>query len=176
MLSHLAATGNSRIKRPDGVVLAPSERHITSIPSHLAVCQPASIESKDEFRLRKQAHTNFTDRRQDAAEAKKRLLEKFKSAPKADDPEMAAKRAEREAMAKAREERRAERERLKLEERERKAAEAAAEAEAAHAAANAEAIAREAEEKSRIERAVADAAAMKAKRDQRYAARKARQR
>ena len=126
--------------------------------------------------MRNQANKNFNDRRQDAAEAKKKLLEKFKKAPKADDPEMIAKRAEREAIAKAREERRAERERLKIEEQERKAAEAAAAAEAAHALANAEAIAREAEEKERIARAVADAAEMKAKRDERYAARKARQR
>ena len=126
--------------------------------------------------MKNQTRTNFTDRRQDAAEAKKKLLEKFKTAPKADDPEVVAKRAERAAMAKAREERRAERERAKIAEQERKAAEAAAEAEAAHAAANAEAIAREAEEKARIERTIADAAAMKAKRDERYAARKARQR
>ena len=76
--------------------------------------------------MRNQANKNFNDRRQDAAEAKKKLLEKFKKAPKADDPEMIAKRAEREAIAKAREERRAERERLKIEEQERKAAEAAA--------------------------------------------------
>ena len=38
--------------------------------------------------MRNQVHTNFTDRRQDAAEAKKKLLEKFKAAPKADDPEV----------------------------------------------------------------------------------------
>ena len=106
----------------------------------------------------------------------KKLLEKFKTAPAADDPAVVAKRAEREALAKAREERRAERERLKIEEKARKEAEAAAAAEAAYAAANAEAIAREAEEKARIDRTLADAAAMKAKRDERYAARKARQR
>lgn len=150
--------------------------HITPMSPFLAACRIGQSPNRDDYRLRNQVHTNFNDRRQDAAEAKKKLLEKFKSAPKADDPEMAAKRAEREAIAKAREERQAERERVKLEEQARKEAEAKAEAEAAYAAANAEAIAREAEEKERIERAVADAAAMKAKRDERYAARKARQR
>lgn len=126
--------------------------------------------------MKKQIRTTFADRRQDAIEAKKKLLEKMKAAPKADDPAVIAKRAEREAVAKAREVRRAERARLKLEEQEQQAALAAAEAEAAYALANAQAIAREAEEKARIERAVADAAAMKEKRDRRYAARKARSR
>lgn len=126
--------------------------------------------------MTKQVHKNFADRRQDAAEAKKKLLKKFMAAPGPDDPQVAARRAERAAIAKARDERRAERERLAIEEAARKEAEAAAEAEAAELAANAERLAREAEEASRIERAVADAAAMKAKRDQRYAARKARQR
>ena len=107
-------------------------------------------------------------------EAKKKLLEKMKAAPKPDDPEMIAKRAERAAVAEARELRRAERERLKLEEEERKVAEAKAAEEAAYAAANADAIAREAEEKARAENAIAEMAALKEKRDKRYAARKAR--
>ncbi|WP_299862875.1 DUF6481 family protein [uncultured Hoeflea sp.] len=124
--------------------------------------------------MKKQVRTTFTDRRQDAMDAKKKLLEKMKAAPKADDPEMIARRAEREAIARAREERRAERERLKAEEQARKAEEDAAAAEAAYALANAEAIAREAEEKARAARAIADMAAMKEKRDKRYAARKAR--
>lgn len=135
---------------------------------------PALIKTKDEFSLKKQVRTTFTDRRQDAMEAKQKLLEKMKAAPKADDPEVVAKRAEREAVAKAREIRRAERERLKLEEEERKAVQDAADAAAAYEAAHAEEIAREAEEKARAERAVADMAAMKEKRDKRYAARKAR--
>ena len=124
--------------------------------------------------MKKQVRTTFTDRRQDAMEAKKQLLERFKTAPKADDPEVVARRAEREAIVKAREIRHAERARLKLEEQERAAAQAAADAEAAYAAEHAERIAREEEEKARAERAVADMAAMKAKRDKRYAARKAR--
>jgi len=134
----------------------------------------ASIPNQDELRLKKQVRTGFTDRRQDAMEAKKKLLEKMKAAPKPDDPEMIAKRAERAAVAEARELRRAERERLKLEEQERKAAEAKAAEEAAYAAANADAIAREAEEKARAENAIAEMAALKEKRDKRYAARKAR--
>ena len=50
----------------------------------------------------------FAERRKAAAEAKKLLLKKFETAPKADDPEMVAKRAEREAISAARELRRAE--------------------------------------------------------------------
>ncbi|MCY0147162.1 DUF6481 family protein [Hoeflea sp. G2-23] len=124
--------------------------------------------------MKNQVRTTFTDRRQDAMEAKKKLLEKMKAAPKADDPEVVARRAEREAVAKAREIRHAERARLKLEEEARKAAQEAADAEAAYAAEHAERLAREEEEKARAERAVADMAAMKEKRDRRYAARKAR--
>jgi hypothetical protein len=134
----------------------------------------ASIPTRRNSRLKKQVRTSFTDRRQDAMEAKKKLLEKMKAAPKPDDPEMVAKRAEREEIAKAREERRAERERVKLEEQRLKAAQEAAEAEAAYAAEHADRLAREEEDKARAERAVADMAAMKEKRDKRYAARKAR--
>jgi hypothetical protein len=134
----------------------------------------ALIPTQDKTGLKKQVRTSFTDRRQDAMEAKKKLLEKMKAAPKADDPEVIAKRAEREEVAKAREERRAERERIKLEEQERKAAQDAADVEAAYAAEHADRLAREEEDKARAERAVADMAAMKEKRDKRYAARKAR--
>ena len=62
----------------------------------------ASIPNQDELRLKKQVRTGFTDRRQDAMEAKKKLLEKMKAAPKPDDPEMIAKRAERAAIAEPR--------------------------------------------------------------------------
>ncbi len=134
----------------------------------------ALLPTKDEFRLKKQVRTTFTDRREDAMEAKKKLLEKLKAAPKADDPEVIARRLEREAIAKAREERQAERARLKAEELERKAVQDALDAEAAYAAEHAERLAREADDMARAERAVADMAAMKEKRDKRYAARKAR--
>lgn len=100
----------------------------------------------------------FADRRKAAEEAKKLLLKKFESAPKPDDPEMIAKRAEREALAAAREARRIEREQEKQEQAIREKAEAEARAEAeATAKAEAEAEA-------------------KAERDRRYAARKARKR
>lgn len=114
----------------------------------------------------------LNERRAAAAEARKLLLKKFDSAPKADDPEVIAKRAEREAIVAAREARKAERERLAKEEEDRKLAEAEAVARAA--AAEAEALAAEAN--NRIARVVMDEAERKAERDRRYAARKAKQR
>ncbi|WP_037394888.1 DUF6481 family protein, partial [Sinorhizobium fredii] len=68
----------------------------------------------------------FAERRTAAAEAKRQLLAKFASAPKATDPEMQQRLAAREAVAAAREVRRAEREALKTAENERLLAEAAA--------------------------------------------------
>ncbi len=138
--------------------------------------RPALTRTKDEYSLKNYANPTFADRKQSAAEAKKKLLEKFKTAPKLDDPELAAKRAEREAIAKAREARRLERERVKEETKVRKAAELAAKAEAALAAEQAEIAAREAEEKLELERHIAEEAAKKAERDARYAARKKRKR
>jgi hypothetical protein len=126
--------------------------------------------------LRHVNDNGFAERRKAAAEAKKLLLKKFETAPRADDPEMVAKRLEREAIAAARELRRAEREQLKQEARERQLAEAAAQTEAATAAERQEAEAREAAAKDRIARVIADEAERKAERDRRYAARKARQR
>ena len=117
---------------------------------------------------------SFAERRKAAAEAKLHLLKKFQSAPKPDDPEMVAKRGEREAIAAARAERQAERARLKQLEQERLQAEAEARAREAEAQARAEAEAREAEKKNLVARLLADEAARKAERDRRYAARKAR--
>jgi len=126
--------------------------------------------------MRQLKGNGFTDRQKDSADAKKQLLSKFKAAPKPDDPEMAAKRAEREALVAARELRHAERARLKEEKAAREKAEAEA-IENAVAIARAKAEAKEAEDqKSRIERVIADEAERKAERDRRYAARKARQR
>lgn len=113
--------------------------------------------------------TGLDERRKAASEAKMQLLSKFKAAPKPDDPEMLAKRAEREAIAAAREARRAERERVKQETAAREVAEAA-ERKAAEDAA------READFKKRADEAVAEEAERKAERDRRYAARKARKR
>ena len=58
---------------------------------------------------------NFAERLKTAAAAKKQLLEKLKSAPKPDDPEVMARRAEKAAAAAAKAADRAERERLKQE-------------------------------------------------------------
>ncbi|TPM14883.1 DUF6481 family protein [Mesorhizobium sp. B2-3-6] len=121
------------------------------------------------------------ERRNAANEAKKALLERFKSKPAADDPAVLARQAERKAILATREIREAEKARLKQERLAREAIEkaereAAAEAArvAAEEAAQAEARIREAEEAERIARLLADEAERKAKRDARYAARKAR--
>ena len=110
----------------------------------------------------------FADRLQEAAEARKTALERFKSRPAADDPEVIRRREERLRIAKAREEREAVR-------KAQKEAEAAARAEREAA----ERVEREARERREaIEKVIRDAAAAaerKAARDARYAARKARQ-
>ncbi|MBD8554249.1 hypothetical protein IFT84_06880 [Rhizobium sp. CFBP 8762] len=126
--------------------------------------------------MRHPNENGFADRRKASDEAKKKLLSKFAAAPKADDPALAAKLAERQAIADAREARRAERERQKAEEHARQLAEAAALTAAAEAEAKAAAEAHENEAKDRIARVIADEAERKAERDRRYAARKARQR
>jgi hypothetical protein len=121
------------------------------------------------------------ERRNAANEAKKALLERFKSKPAADDPAVVARQAERKAILEAREIREAEKARLKQEKLAREAVEkaereAAAESArlAAEEAAQAEAKIKEAEENERIARLLADEAERKAKRDARYAARKQR--
>lgn len=125
----------------------------------------------------------FAERRTEAQEAKKALLEKFKARPGPDDPQVQAKKAEREAILDARSKRAEEKEKLRqarlaLEEEERRRREAEEEAAriAAEEASKAEAAARESEENDRIARLLADEAERKAKRDARYAARKARRR
>ena len=50
---------------------------------------------------------DFNQRREDSAKAKAALLESFKAKPAEDDPEVAARRAERIAVAQAREAREA---------------------------------------------------------------------
>jgi hypothetical protein len=103
----------------------------------------------------------FADRQKAAQQAKKNLLEKFRSQPGADDPAVAARRAEREAIVANREKTRLAREAEKVEARRRE--EEAAAAEAAR-------VAREKEEETA--RLAALEAEQKAKRDARYAARK----
>ena len=118
---------------------------------------------------------NFAERRQTANDAKKALLEKFKARPAADDPAVLAKQAERKAAADARAQREAERKEQKRAQAEREARERAEREAATAEAARAEAEAKQQAEKDLVDRLLADEAARKAKRDARYAARKARQ-
>jgi hypothetical protein len=118
----------------------------------------------------------FNDRLQDQAKAKQALLERARAKSPQNDPEFAARQAERKKIAEEREARIAQRaaekaEQLRLD-AERKAAEAAAKAEADKLAE---------EERLRLRREEADrlvalAAEQKAARDARYAARKNRKR
>jgi len=103
----------------------------------------------------------FADRQKAALQAKRDLLNKFRAQPGPDDPEMAKRRAEREAIAANREKAKAAREAAKLEAKRRDE-----EAKAADAAR----IAREKEEEAARQAALE--ADQKAKRDARYAARK----
>lgn len=108
---------------------------------------------------------DFNDRREDAANARKAMLERFKARPAVDDPDMVAKAAERAAIAEAREKRQAEREAARKAEEERLAAAKLA----------AEIAEMERLERERVRREEAEAlllAAQKAARDLRYANRK----
>lgn len=103
----------------------------------------------------------FADRQKAAQRAKQDLLNKFRAQPGPDDPEVAKRRAEREAIAANRERLKQEREAARAEQKRRE--EEAAAAEAAR-------VAREKEEETA--RLAALEAEQKAKRDARYAARK----
>jgi Family of unknown function (DUF6481) len=105
----------------------------------------------------------FTDRQKAALQAKKKLLDKFRSQPGPEDPEVLKRRTEREAIAANREKARLSREAERVEQKRREEEAAAAEATR---------IAREKEEAA--ERQAAMEAEQKAKRDARYAARKER--
>lgn len=124
---------------------------------------------------------DFTERRNAAVEAKKALLERFKSRPSEDDPAVIARKQEREAILAAREIREKEKEKARQEKLAREAAERAERERLAEIArkeaeeqARLEAAAREAEERERLARQLADEAEQKARRDARYAARKSR--
>lgn len=108
----------------------------------------------------------YEERASASAEAKKAMLERFRARPGPDDPAVQARKAERAAVAAAREARAAERERLRREEEARREAERIA-------AEKAEQERKEREELERLERELALEAARKAARDARYAARKA---
>jgi Family of unknown function (DUF6481) len=105
----------------------------------------------------------FADRQKAAQQARQSLLKKFREQPGPDDPEVARRRAEREAIVANRERMKQEREAAKAEQQRRE--EEAAAAEAAR-------IAREKEEEDARQAALL--ADQKARRDARYAARKAR--
>ncbi len=118
----------------------------------------------------------FNDRLQDQAKAKQALLERARAKSPQNDPEFAARQAERKKIAEERDARIAQRAAEKAEQQrldaERKIAEAAAKAEADKLAE---------EERLRLRREEADrlvalAAEQKAARDARYAARKNRKR
>jgi hypothetical protein len=112
---------------------------------------------------------DLTDRREDAANARKAMLERFKARPPANDPEILAKQAERAAVAEAREKRRAERDAIRKAEDERIAAEKLA-------AELAELQRKEEETRRRSEAEELFVAAQKAARDIRYANRKSKKR
>jgi hypothetical protein len=105
---------------------------------------------------------DFADRQKAAQQARQNILNKFRSQPGADDPEVIKRRAEREAVAAARAKAKEAREAEKAEQKRRE--------EEAAAAAAAQ-LAREQEEEAA--RLAALEAEQKAKRDARYAARKA---
>jgi hypothetical protein len=104
----------------------------------------------------------FADRQKAAQQARQDLLNKFKAQPGPDDPAVVARRAEREAIAARRAETKAARDTAKAEQQRREEETAAAEAAR---------IAREQEEAAAKQAAIE--AEQKAKRDARYAARKA---
>ena len=105
----------------------------------------------------------FAERQKAALKARENLLQKFRAQPRPDDPEVARRRGEREAIA-------ANRVRVKQEREAAKAEQKCREEEAA--AAEATRIAREKEEVAARQAQLE--AEQKAKRDARYAARKAR--
>ena len=111
----------------------------------------------------------FQDRAATAAEARKKLAERFKQAPKPDDPRVLALAQERRDIAEARELRQAERAKIKAEQEVQKAEEARLKAiEDARAAEEARLLA--IQDRARQLQVAAE---QKAARDARYAARKA---
>ena len=116
--------------------------------------------------------STFTDRRDEAAAAKRALIERFKARPAADDPAVVARAAERKAVAEARDARTVERNKRKEEQDLQRQAELRTQQEAEARAAD-EAVAKAVEQTARDE---AIRAERKAQRDAKYAARKSRAR
>lgn len=124
--------------------------------------------------------TDFAERRKAAAEAAAAKLEKFKAKPAADDPAVLAREAERKAVAEARVLREAEKARVRAEklaqetaDKAARAVEQAARREADAAAKLADEAAAKSKQHEMAARVMVDEADRKAKRDARYAARKA---
>jgi len=105
----------------------------------------------------------FADRQKAAQQARQNILNKFRAQPGADDPEVMQRRAEREAIAAARSQAKEAREAAKADQKRR---------EEETAAAAAAQLLREQEEAAAKQAELE--AEQKAKRDARYAARKAR--
>jgi len=133
----------------------------------------ARPEAFKEVSMRKPGDNDLASRRGDATQAKAAQLEARRLALEAAEPTRLAREEERSEVAKARDERRAERERAKQEEVERVRAEAARVQAEADAAAAALANASETALNNRVQRVIEDEAARKAERDRRYASRKA---
>jgi hypothetical protein len=128
--------------------------------------------------LPKFSFNNYSDRQTAAAEARKALLEKFKTRPAEDDPVVIARKAEREAILQARAEREAAKAKIRAEEEARlaviraeKEAQEAAERAAREAQEAAARAAREAARSNLVSRAILEQMDWKA---QRLAARKKR--
>jgi Family of unknown function (DUF6481) len=144
-----------------------------------SACAAILISTRTQGRdLPKFSFNSFTDRQASAAEARKALLDKFKNRPAEDAPEVIAKREERVAILRAREEREAAKAAIKAAEDARKAqikaekdAREAAERAAREAQIEAERAAREAARANLVTRAIMDQMDWKA---QRLAARKKR--
>jgi hypothetical protein len=110
---------------------------------------------------------SFSDRLSAAQQARQAVLEKFKSRPGPDDPEVIRRREERLALAEARAKREAERQAIREAEAKIRAEQEAKEKAEREAREKREAI-------ERVIRESAEAAERKKQRDARYAARKAR--
>jgi hypothetical protein len=134
--------------------------HLTKARNRAAARRPLN-EIDKAFFMSGFKEPSFADRQKAAMQAKRDILNKFKSAPGPDDPEVKRRQAEREAQAAARAKAKEAREAAKAEQK------ALEEAAAAEEAAR---LAREKEEEA--DRAAALEAEQKAKRDARYAARK----
>jgi hypothetical protein len=145
-----------------------AEGHSTRFHEGLRLGVAAERGVAGRMRMKGFKEKTFADRLQEAAEARKTALERFRSRPSSDDPEVVRRREERLRIARAREERDAARKAQKEAE-----AAARAEREAAETAERAARARRDAVET--LIRDAAEAAERKAARDARYAARKARQ-